>query len=181
MTIRDRIIDFRRVKAASLVPNPRNWRTHPESQASALRAMLDEVGIVGALLVRETPDGLQIIDGHLRAETLPEAEVPVLVLDLDDAEADKVLATFDPIGAMAEADQTRLNELIAVASFESEDLQRLLADLAGCEEASAIDVAAESSYAEQFGVIIICPDEAAQKETYEQLTAAGYECKVVVT
>jgi hypothetical protein len=31
----------------------------------------------------------------------PDALVPVLVVDLDDKEADKVLATFDPLAAMA--------------------------------------------------------------------------------
>ena len=59
-------------------------------------------------MVRELPDGsLQIVDGHLRAETTPDAHVPVLVVDLDDSEAEKVLATFDPLGAMAELDEAR--------------------------------------------------------------------------
>lgn len=37
MKIRDRIKELRRVKAANLVPNPRNWRTHPQAQQDALR------------------------------------------------------------------------------------------------------------------------------------------------
>ena len=53
-------------------------------------------------MVRELPNGsLQIVDGHLRAETTPNALVPVLVVDLDDKDADKVLATFDPLAAHA--------------------------------------------------------------------------------
>ena len=60
--------------------------------------LMAEVGFVDALMVRELPDGsLQIVDGHLRAETTPDALVPVLVVDLDDKEADKVLATFDQL------------------------------------------------------------------------------------
>ena len=40
-------------------------------------------------LVRELPDGaFQIVDGHLRAETTPDSIVPVLVVDLDDEEAE---------------------------------------------------------------------------------------------
>jgi hypothetical protein len=97
MQIRDRIKDLRRVRAGDLRPHPKNWRTHPEEQQNALRGLLAEVGYVDALIVRELPDGsLQIVDGHLRAETTPDAQVPVLVVDLDDKEADKVLATFDP-------------------------------------------------------------------------------------
>ena len=34
---------------------------------------------------------LMIIDGHLRAETTPDAMVPVLVLDVTEEEADKIL------------------------------------------------------------------------------------------
>jgi ParB-like chromosome segregation protein Spo0J len=101
MHISDRIKDLRRVRAGDLRPHPKNWRKHPEEQQNALRGILAEVGFVDALMVRELPDGgLQIVDGHLRVESTPDAEVPVLVVDLDEAEADKVLATFDPLAAM---------------------------------------------------------------------------------
>ncbi len=89
--IRDRIVELRRVRARDLLPNPKNWRKHPAVQASALRAMLEDIGYADALLVRETPVGLMLIDGHLRAERTPDEEVPVLVLDVSDAEADKLL------------------------------------------------------------------------------------------
>ena len=106
MQIRDRIKELRRVPAAELRPNPRNWRTHPARQRDALRGLLAEVGYAGALLARELDDGtLELIDGHLRAETTPEAVVPVLVLDVSEAEALKLLATYDPLSAMAETDQ----------------------------------------------------------------------------
>src|SRR5688572_29294420 len=109
MNIRDRIKELRRVRAGDLRPHPKNWRTHPEEQQNALRGILAEVGYVDALMVRELPDGsLQIVDGHLRAETTPDAQVPELVVDLDDKEADKVLATFDPLAAMAEPDEPPL-------------------------------------------------------------------------
>lgn len=34
-------------------------------------------------------------------------------------------------------------------------------------------------YREQFGVIVICKDEAEHKAVYERLKAQGYKCKVV--
>jgi len=38
-------------------------------------------------IIRELPEGgYGIIDGHLRAETTPDQEVPVLVLDVDEQE-----------------------------------------------------------------------------------------------
>src|SRR5271163_3661464 len=105
MVIRDRVRELRRVKAKDLLPNRKNWRVHPKAQASALRGLLAEVGYADALIARELSDGkLQLIDGHLRAETTPNAMVPVLVLDVTEEEADKLLLTLDPLAALAEAD-----------------------------------------------------------------------------
>jgi len=131
MNIRDRIKDLRRVPANELRPNPRNWRTHPEKQLDAIRGVLAEVGFAGAELARELDDGtLELIDGHARAEVAGTAEVPVLVLDVDEAEANKILATFDPIGAMAESDAAKLDAVLRDVDTGSEALQEMLADLA---------------------------------------------------
>jgi DNA modification methylase len=142
MHIRDRIKDLRRVRAGDLRPHPKNWRKHPEEQQNALRGILAEVGFVDALMVRELPDGgLQIVDGHLRAETTPDAEVPVLVVDLDEAEADKVLATFDPLAAMAEPDEAQLEALLKGISTDSEALAALLDQLAkDAQRGQAVEV-----------------------------------------
>ncbi len=86
MEIRDRIKELRKVRASELLPNPRNWRKHPEAQSNALRGALSEIGYADALIAYETPNGLMLIDGHLRAETTPDMEVPVLITDLDEAE-----------------------------------------------------------------------------------------------
>lgn len=130
MKIRDRIKDFRRVKASEILPNPANWRTHPKKQQDALRAVLAEVGIADALLVRETDEGLQLLDGHLRADAAPDTDWPVLVLDVDDADAAKLLATFDPLAGMAGTDAEKLEELLREIDTESAALAALLQDLA---------------------------------------------------
>jgi ParB-like chromosome segregation protein Spo0J len=131
MLIRDRIRELRRVNAAELRPNPRNWRKHPQHQQDALRGLLAEVGFADALLARELPDGsLELVDGHLRAETTPDQTVPVLVLDLTEAEAAKVLATLDPLAAMATADVVKLDELLREIDTGCEALQQMLAKVA---------------------------------------------------
>lgn len=76
--------------------------------------LLREIGYANALLARELPDGsLELIDGHMRAETTPDAIVPVLILDVDEKEAGKILSTLDPLSSMAEADNAALQALIA--------------------------------------------------------------------
>ncbi len=125
-TIRDRIREFRRVPAKDLIPNPRNWRRHPKEQSVALRGILAEVGYADALLARETPDGLMLIDGHLRAETTPDQDVPVLVLDVTEAEADKILLTLDPLAAMATVHAGSLEALMGSVKFSTEELAAAL-------------------------------------------------------
>ncbi len=131
MKIRDRIKEFRRVKASELEPHPKNWRKHPDSQADAMRGILADVGYVDALIAYERDNGrLRLIDGHLRAEITPDTEVPILILDVNDEEADLILATFDPLSAMADADSERLEELLAEIETGSEALQTMLDELA---------------------------------------------------
>lgn len=131
MQIRDRIKEFRRVAASQLKPNPKNWRSHPKQQQDALRGVLAEVGMADAVLAREMPDGsLMLIDGHMRTETVGDAQIPVLVLDVNEEEADKLLATVDPIAAMADANSEALHGLLGGVSSDSEALTSLFEDLA---------------------------------------------------
>jgi len=131
MKIRDRIKELRRVRATELRPNPRNWRMHPQKQQDALRGILAEVGYADAVLARELEDGsLELIDGHLRAETSANAEIPVLVLDVDEAEADKLLLSIDPLAAMAEPDAGKLSALISEVEFANPALEKMVSELA---------------------------------------------------
>jgi hypothetical protein len=139
MTIRDRIVDFRRVTASSLRPSPDNWRTHPPAQRDALRGLLAEIGFAGAELCRELPDGsLELIDGHLRAEEMGDREVPVLVTDLDEDEARKLLVTFDPLGALAQSDAAKLDALLQQVITTDGAVTAMLSQLA--EAAGTKDV-----------------------------------------
>jgi DNA modification methylase len=131
MKIRDRISELRRVPASELRPNPKNWRTHPKAQADALKGVLAEVGIADAVLARELEDGtLMLLDGHLRVETMGDQILPVLVLDVNEAEGDKVLATLDPLAAMAESDAAKLDAILREVDTGSPELQQMLSDLA---------------------------------------------------
>ncbi len=186
MQIRDRVKELRRVKAGLLRPNPKNWRTHPQAQQDALRGVLAEIGYAGALLARELPDGtLELLDGHLRAETTPEMEVPVLVVDLDDQEAAKLLALHDPLAGMAEANQEALAELLAEVETDSDALQglldRMVADAQPPADAETTTVAApaEVDVPECFQVVVECDGEDQQQEVFERLSGEGFKCRLL--
>lgn len=111
--VADRVKEIRKVPASSIRENPNNWRTHPEYQKNSLTKLFERIGFVGALLVRELPDGsLELIDGHLRREVLGSQDVTVLVTDLTEEEALEVLATYDQITTLATADTAKVTSLL---------------------------------------------------------------------
>lgn len=185
MQIRDRIRELRRVKAAQLRPHPKNWRKHPQAQQDALRGILAEIGYADALLARELADGsLQLIDGHLRAETTPDMEVPVLVVDLDDQEAAKLLALHDPLAALAETDETLLADLLSQVQTESEAVQAVLDQMLQRPEEAAGDhsppqSAPDVEIPEAFQIVIECRDEAEQESLFERFTHEGLKCRLL--
>jgi hypothetical protein len=121
------------------LPNRKNWRRHPAEQAAALRGLLGEIGYADVLIARDTPDGLVLIDGHLRAETTPNMMVPVAIVDLTEAEADKFLLTADPLTGMAVADVKQVDALLATVQFENESIGALLEKIAGEAALAAIN------------------------------------------
>lgn len=132
MNYKNRIIGLEYVDAAELTPHPGNWRKHGKAQVDALRGVLSEVGIADALLAyRSERDGgkLTVIDGHLRKDAAPQTW-PVLVLDVSDAEADYILATHDPLAAMADADTAALDSLLTTVSSDDGAVRQMLAELA---------------------------------------------------
>jgi ParB-like chromosome segregation protein Spo0J len=183
MQIRDRIRELRRVRAADLQPNPRNWRTHPTRQRDALRGLLAEIGYANALLARELPDGsLQLVDGHLRAETTPDAIVPVLVLDVDEQEADKLLLSLDPLAAMAGSSEAELEALLASVETENAAVQSLLDELSqqrSAGESLPIADRPDVVVPECYQVVVECKDEEDQQQVFEQMRERGYRCRVL--
>lgn len=135
-TIRDRVQGLRRIRAGDLIANPKNWRRHPEPQRAAIRASLREIGWAGVATGFEHPDQpgkIMLIDGHLRGEPDPDPdmEVPIVILDVTPAEADKLLATFDPIGGMADCDTDALGSLARTIDFQAPELRAVVLGVVG--------------------------------------------------
>ncbi len=129
MELKDRVKEFRRVKADLIRKNPRNFRQHTPEQRAVLRGVLDEVGFAGAVLVREVEDGgLELIDGELRVEESGDAEVPVLVLDVTEQEASMLLASYDGITGMASVAAEQYHALLLDLKPKDADLRRFVAD-----------------------------------------------------
>lgn len=184
MPIRDRVKELRRVPARQLRPHPHNWRRHGSHQRAALRGVLKEIGYADALLAFELPDGtLQLIDGHLRVDAAPDALAPVLVLDLDAEEAEKLLLTHDPLAGMADTDPELLAESLARVEFETPAVHRMLEDLAA-EADDALPggdspLVDELKIPQSFEIVVDCRDERQQARLYRRLSEEGYACRVL--
>ena len=183
MNWRDRVVEMRRVPASELNANPKNWREHPPEQQRAMQGVLEEVGIAGALLARETPDGLELIDGHLRTEMADDTEWPVLILDVDENEADVLLASVDPIGALAKTNDVGLQTLLGNLEVDSENLRALINSLSNdalvhepLEQEDGTQEPSDLAYI----VVANCENERQQIEIIKWLEQGGYPCKAQI-
>ena len=122
---RNRITGSGILKVSEAKPHALNFRLHPAAQSRALAASLDNVGWVQQVVVNTTTGNL--LDGHLRVELARqrgESELPCLYVELSEDEERLVLATLDPIAAMATADRDKLAELLACIESEDEQAAR---------------------------------------------------------
>jgi DNA modification methylase len=114
---------------AELQANPRNWREHPKAQTAALADAIAEVGWAGALLYNERTK--RLIDGHARRELFAgKGKVPVLIGSWTEQQEATILATLDPLAAMATANKTALEALLKDVSTSSASVQAMLDALA---------------------------------------------------
>lgn len=115
---KNRIVEVRTMDASELKANDGNFKVHPDSQKQAFNGVISEIGKAGALVAYYSArnDGqLTLIDGHMRQDS--GGEWTVLITDLDDQEADKLLQVYDPISAFADIDQKMFGDLAERAAF----------------------------------------------------------------
>lgn len=132
MAWENRIIGSGIENPGKLNKNPKNWRVHTRLQTKSMEAVLDKIGWVQEVIVNKRTGNL--VDGHLRVELASkrkETEIPVKYVDLSEEEEELVLLTYDPIGALIQADAEALKELADAADREDEGIRALIEDIEG--------------------------------------------------
>ena len=144
--LRDRTCGAGVMPASSFLANSDNWRIHPLHQQKSLEGVLRDVGFVSRVIVNKRTDVAwgdrryeeTLVDGHARVELAlshgDDTLVPYEYVDLDPNEEAIILATFDPLAAMAVTDQKMLDDLIASTSTNDKDVQILLDELSSAQE-----------------------------------------------
>jgi len=135
---KSRIKGLRYMAPGELKPNPKNWRTHPDNQRAALDQVLDQVGLVAPLIWNEHTG--RLVDGHLRQDmAAADQELPVIVVDVSEAEEALILASLDPLSAMAGQDDEALAALAEEAAVEDGPLAEMLEELTAAFSVETID------------------------------------------
>jgi DNA modification methylase len=131
---KNRIIGYGEEQVDQIMFNPKNWRIHTKSQQDALTGVLEEIGWVQNVIVNKRTGHL--VDGHLRvqlADRAGEKTIPVTYVDLSESEEMTVLATIDPIAAMAATDKEKLDDVLRQVHADDARIQKAIADLAANE------------------------------------------------
>ena len=184
-------------KLSELTPDHSNANRGTERGRYALEASLRKYGAGRSILIDRNG---RINAGNKTAETAADVGIDDVIvvqtdgrqvvavqrtdLDLDSNEARELAYAdnrvgqldldFDPAQILAD-----INAGVNLDQFwRKDELDELLADLQPKNIEPAIT---ETAYREQYGVIVICQDEAEQEAVYNQLSAEGLTCKVVVT
>ncbi len=115
------------VEAGTLDENPMNWRRHSENQMDTIKDLISDpdVGWAGVLLYNRKTK--RLIDGHGRKKAVaPDTLVPVLSGEWTEDGERKILASLDPIAAMAEGDKDMYRDLADSINAETLELRDLL-------------------------------------------------------
>lgn len=134
--LRNRIKGHRKIRAGDIQLNEGNFREHTDEQRQSLREIYDAVGFARSLLVYEPKPGtFKLIDGECRATETPDEMLDCEVLDVNDAEANVLIAALDPLAAMAKNNLAKQNNLIAEMQQSQKDtIARIMAGAGGMKQ-----------------------------------------------
>lgn len=131
---RSKIVGLEEVAPEQLLANPSNARRHSGTQRDMIRSSLDALGWVAPVIVNRRTN--RLVDGHARVEEAISAGVeliPVVAIDISPEDEALMLATYDPIGLLANYDADTLIALANDVGTVEAPLQRLIDDLLGAE------------------------------------------------
>lgn len=183
-------MEVQELNLKDIIPYARNPRNNSAS-IDKVAASIKEFGFNQPIVVDSE---MVIIVGHTRylaAKKLKLKKVPVLVAtNLNPAKAKAYRladnrthedSTWDEELLKLELEEiNKEGEVdIKLTGFDLKEIEQYL-KLESAESETQEDEP-EDHYKEQYGVIVICTDEAMQEEIYSKLSGEGYNCKVVVT
>lgn len=173
---------------ATLVENPRNPNRHPESQLDLLARIIKGQGWRAPITVSSRSG--YIVRGHGRLQAALKLGVSQVPVDLQDyateAEEWADLIADNRIAELAETDYIAMKDLLEeldtgefdmdLTGYDETELENMMTAYAGADSESP-----EMSWdGGVLAVVVECADETDQAAVYEQLTADGRTCRLLM-
>lgn len=190
-------LDAMLVPIADLMEDPANARFHPDANIDAIARSLAGFKQTKNIVVHRF-DGKDVDtviagNGTLRAATaLGWTHIAATRFDGTDDEARAYAIADNRTTDLSRFDDEILGEQlkrlretfdgIEMTGFDAEDIARIADGFTDVDpDALPENDPPEDNYVSQYGVIVICADEAEQTTVYEKLRDEGYNAKVVTT
>ena len=175
--------EFVKLSVNDIHPYPNNPRINDEAVAYVVESM-NQTGNLDPIEVDE--DNV-ILSGHTRLLALEQLGITetecVRYTGLTDEQKRKYRILANKTGEVATWDEELLNMELGDLDFGDFDFGFELSD-GGVDKSKESDdeddeTTTHFNYSEQYGVIVMCDDEAEQEQIYNRLTDEGFTCKVV--
>lgn len=173
----------------------KEYENNPRFNDNAVQKVADSIKEFGFKVPIIIDEDNIIVAGHTRykaAKELGLETVPCIVADDLSPEQVKAFRLADnKVGEFSSWDEDKLyNELMELETmqfsvesfgFESRDISTTTTGEELENTQDDINPDSNFNYKEQYGVIVMCKNEAEQEEIYSRLLEEGFECKVVAT
>ena len=169
------------VPIEDIKPYAGNAKTHPAQQIEQIKKSIEQFGFNDPIAIWHD----EVVEGHGRliaATEMGVGIVPIIRLDnLTDEQRRRYMLVHNQLTMNSGWDEDLLSiELDDIGVDMSEfGFDMGTQDDDGEEQEPSDDTG--FNYKEQYGVIVMCADEADQEQVYNRLIGEGYECKVVAT
>lgn len=194
LSIKDRVVEVRRMRLGDIRSHPLNPKYHPDEQKELVGELLTNIGWLGGGIMAyhsaRLGGELTLLNGHLRKSLVPDLVVNVEITDLDDAEADLAVALLDESAGKAEIAPETFNQLLKGIDTGNVSFMAALGEMTARakmyqeEQKQGSESKRDGSpqnIPEQWLVLIECVSEHEQAETLESLTEQGYKCKALIS
>lgn len=175
--------EFVKLSVNDIHPYPNNPRINDEAVAYVVESM-NQTGNLDPI---EVDENNVILSGHTRLLALEQLGITetecVRYTGLTEEQKKKYRILANKTGEVATWDEELLNMELGDLDFGDFDFGFELSD-GGADKSKESDdeddeTTTHFNYSEQYGVIVMCADEAEQEQIYNRLTDEGFTCKVV--
>lgn len=185
------MLEVETVPIDSLKQHPRNPR---RGDVEAILKSIESNGFFDPIGVQKSTG--YIIDGNhrwLAAKRAGMDSVPVVMLDVDDETAIRILLASNRTNDIAAYDESVLAELLKEAEsyndgligtgYTLNDVDRIVQGIAGIENDLKNETAPDQTHLlhDKYIVIVTCRDENHQNAVLEKLMSEGLECRALVS